>query len=244
MILLWLLNLPIALGQDEWAGRWLLFSELSPTSRTNAYKKLPQAQNASSWEWRNRFGKMVTPNWALGVSAGVRTYNTTEQVSVENNNFRSDYMAEVSNTLWQGGIFATRFFQLTSRLDLQVTPYATYEQGRGSYEVELIDFNCPVCFAPGANFRLIQDNKILDREVRERNFYAGLDLGLSYALNSSLALQGSVNMFQYETHRSFFPPGMLLNPERSSYRPVHQQGDGFSSVFTRPIMHFGLKVLL
>ncbi|MBS9523797.1 hypothetical protein KI659_07190 [Litoribacter alkaliphilus] len=244
MILMWLLNLPVVLGQTPTGKNWLISSEISPTSRTNAYKKLPQAQSDSNWEWRNQFGKFITPNLVVGLSAGLRTYSISETVNVVDSNYSSDYLAKVENTLWQGGVFLTRFFSLSPRWKLQSTLYGTYEQGRGDYDVELLGYNCSACFSPGGQNRNFTLGSRFERELRERNFYTGVDFGVSYLLTPSVSLQTSLNLFQFETFESFFPRGQQLNPDRASYRPIEQQGNGFSTVINRPIVHFGFSLLL
>jgi hypothetical protein len=104
----------------------------------------------------------------------------------------------------------------------------------------LNNFSCPNCFSPGSTQSSVAPGKIEERELREMNFYAGLDFGASYALTSSLALQSSVNLFQYENYRSAFPQGQQLVTTSPTYREIEQQGESFSTVLSRPIIHLGV----
>jgi hypothetical protein len=237
-MIFWLLHMPMALAQE--AGSWLVFSEVTPFSRADFQRPFSEVHKTFNLEWRNRVGLKVAENLAVGVIGGFRKYEKQEFGQFSGQHTSTSYINATANTLWNSGAFVTWFFPVTPRFQLQANTYGIYEQGQGAYSLELQYFVCPNCSAFGGFQNNIIPGTIEERELREMNFYAGLEIGASYALTPSLAIQSSVNMFQYEKYRASFPQGQELVRASPTYREIEHRGEGFSTILSRPIIHLGV----
>lgn len=245
ILLIWFWPVITASGQSN-KSDWVLFSELSPTPRSDKFRILPNANDNFHIEYRNRIGKMVSRNTAIGLIINYRHYNYSEPViyTLENSNSSFSYDYNVKNNLWGTGAFITRFAQLNNRLRLHASLYGLYEMGDGNYNMILEGYDCPSCFTNGLNFG-IRTGDIENLIIKERNFFGGFDLGASYAVNSRISLLTGINILQYE-HYSI-SDGNRISPTLSSsalYRQVEAQGNTFTTVFNRPIFHMGMMLLL
>jgi len=236
---------PKAHGQTS-GSDWIIFSELSPTPRSGNNRILKNTNDNFHLEWRNRIGKMINNNTVIGLMGNYRQYSYTEAVtySLEFGSATYSYDYTSKNTLWGTGPFVTRFFQLSSRLQLQATLFGLYEAGKGSYNMTLTGFDCPSCSTPGFSFAGKTGN-IENQGYREKNFYGGLDLGISYALTPRLSLLSGINLVQYENYS--ITDGNRISPTLYSsalYRQLQVKGNEATVVFNRPIIHFGIMLVL
>jgi len=189
---------------------------------------------------------MVSNNMAVGLMGSYRQYSSSEAMTysseVGSSTYSYDYNSK--NSLWGTGPFITGFFPMNSRLQLQATFYGLYEAGKGNYSMNLTGFDCPNCFTPGFSFAGKTGN-IENQGYREKNFYIGLDIGISYTLTPRLSLLSGINLVQYEnysiTDRNRISP--TLNSS-ALYRQLYVQGSETSFVFNRPIIHFGIMLVL
>jgi len=243
LLFVWCLPIINVHGQAAGSG-WILFSELSPTPRNGKNRVLPNAINNFNLEWRNRVGKMVNSQTAMGIIGSYRSYSHFEPLTfVLDQSFSSySYDYKVRNDLWGAGAFMTRFIQIHPRVQLQATLFGLYESGSGNYNMVLQGFNCPSCFTSGINSNM-RTGDIENLAFRERNIFGGLDLGISYSLNTRIGLLAGINLIQYENY--FISDGNRISPSLSSsalYRQIDRQGDTFTSVFDRPILHLGMMI--
>jgi len=244
ILLIWFWPVINVSGQTS-ESSWLLFSELSPTPRTGKSRILPNSDHNFNLEWRNRVGKMVNSNTAVGLTLNYRNYSNQEPITFVLDNSYSSYSYDykVRNNLWGTGAFMTRLIPIHKRFQLQATVYGLYETGNGNYNMLLQAYNCPSCFSNGYNFMRTGD--IENLTYKERNFFAGLDLGTSYTLNSRFSLLAGINLIQYENH--FISDGNRISPALFSsalYRQIDREGNTFTTIFNRPIIHVGMMLVL
>lgn len=245
ILLIWFWPVITASGQSV-KSEWVLFSELSPTSRSGENKILPNSKDNFHIEYRNRIGKMVSANTAIGLIINYRHYNNSEPViyTLENSNSSYSYDYNVKNNLWGTGAFITRFAQLNNRIKIHASLYGLYELGNGNYNMTLKGYDCPSCFTDGFNFGG-RTGDIENITIKERNFFAGLDMGISYSINSAISLLTGINLVQFENYS--ISDGNRISPTLNSsalYRQVDVQGNTFTTVFNRPIIHLGMMVVL
>ena len=244
LILIWFWPVSRANCQSPASG-WIFLSELSPTLRSGNNRIL-QPNESFHLEWRNRLGKMITGNTAVGLMGTYRHYRITEQMnySPETNAANYVYHYHVNNSLWGTGPFVTRFFQIRKNLLLQATLYGLYEMGSGHYEMTLQGHDCPGCFTPGLNFAGRTGN-IENQRYREKSFYGGMDVGASYSMTPRLSLNAAINLVQYEHYN--ISEGNRISPALSTsplYRRLNVQGDQITFVIYRPILHFGIMLAI
>ncbi|KEO72324.1 hypothetical protein [Anditalea andensis] len=245
ILFIWLWPVINVSGQTS-ESQWVLFSEFSPYSRTGENRILPNSREHSNLEWRNRIGKMVNSHTALGLILNYRHYNYNEPVTylLENPSSSFSYQYSVKNSLLGTGAFMTRFFQIHKRIQLQASLYGVYEWGEGSYTMTLQDYQCAGCFTNGLNFG-VRTGDIENQTLKERNFFGGLDFSVSYAISPRINLLTGINLLQYENYS--ISEGKRIAPTLGTsvlYRQLNVKEYGISTIFDRPIMHFGIVVSL
>jgi len=189
---------------------------------------------------------MVTKTTALGLIVNYRHYNSQEATTYNLETAYSSYSYDynISNSLWGTGAFMTRFLQITKKFQLQATLFGLYEAGAGNYNMTLQGFDCPSCSTPGFNIG-VRTGDIENLTIKERNFFAGLDLGASYAVSSRIALLTGINLVQYENFS--ISDGNRISPALSTsplYRQLDVQGSNFTFAVNRPLIHLGMMVVL
>lgn len=221
--------------------RWKLFSDLSPVSRANIDRVLNSPQNLNL-EWRNKLGYRLDDQTYAGVSLSFRHYQLKEAAISFESFPPLNLNYQLTNNLLGTGIFITRFAQIKSKLYLHATAFAMMEQGRGNYRLMYETPICHDCFEFDNETPLIQPAITSHQSsFRERNRYAGIEVGSNFYVFPKIAFFTSLTLLQYEVYntsddqlefQAHLPPDMR--------RPFIQKGNSFNFFTERPIFHFGV----
>ncbi|MBS9525284.1 hypothetical protein KI659_14795 [Litoribacter alkaliphilus] len=231
----------LAMAQSD-GYKWALFSEIAPYA--NATPAMHEDNFYShNISWRNRVGFHAGKNTILGFMGSYRAYENLENRTFENMietgkfGIGYNYRFQTRNSLLGGGVFATQLFPIGKKIAFQLNYYALIEQGTG--EVNRIHES--ISFIGGIP-RLVPPILMPDSyDYRERNINTGLDIGLSYYLQSNLAIQGNVRLIQLENF-NFKPSETNRFGEESSHNlNINQKGTRFNHLFNMPVAHIGIS---
>lgn len=221
--------------------RWKLFSDLSPVSRANIERVLNSPQSLNL-EWRNKLGYRLDDQTYAGVSLSYRHYQLKE-AAVSYESFPSlNVNYQLKNNLLGTGIFITRFAQIKPRLFLHATAFAMVEQGKGNFRLTYATPICLDCFEFDNETPQIQPSLTTHQTTfRERNRYAGIEVGSNFYVFPRIAFFTSITLLQYEVYNtSSDQPDFQANLNSDMRRPIIQKGNSFNFFTDRPIFHFGV----
>ena len=221
--------------------RWKMFSELSPVSRSANDRVLHNPQSFNL-EWRNKLGFRLDNQTFAGASLSLRHYNLTESAVTDLSNPPLNLNYQLNNTLLGGGIFITRFLRIKPNLFLHATAFGMVEQGRGKFSLTYETPICQNCFEPDNGIPLTQGGLTAHKTTfRERNKYAGIEVGSNFYVFPKIALFTSLTLLQYEVYNiSNDQPDFQANFSSDMRRPLDQKGNSFDFFTDRPVFHFGV----
>ncbi len=207
---------------------WNFSTGISPISRSGSERIFENPYHRLNMEWTNRAGIMVNDNLNLGLMGNIRYHSGKWRRFCQ-----LLYDLQAKNTLWGTGPFLTRYFTLGDRFEIQATAFCLFEQGRGTFGAIRNDYVCPNC-AEVQSF-LISPNPVEPKKYsyKERNLFAGIELGGNYFLKERIAIQGTLTLFQFEDYETKFvgeEPSEFVNPKEY----VGKSGNGFVFFTERP----------
>jgi len=228
------------------APQWTFSTGFSPISRSDNSRVLENPYHKTNWEWMNRGGIMVNDRTIVGIMGMIRSYNVQEMASYHYDyGATEDYKFETDNLLWGTGPFITKYFSLGDRFEFQTTAFGLFEQGKGDFTTDYVRLVCPNCNESAIeNYVAPQYGEIERLEYRERNLYAGLELGLNYFLVERIAVQGNLTLLQYENYDNKIVDGEKLENPIPVERNVEPSGSDFIFFTDRPVFHLGVMLLL
>ncbi|WP_215225069.1 hypothetical protein [Echinicola shivajiensis] len=228
------------------APQWTFSTGFSPISRSDKNRVLENSYHNTNWEWMNKGGIMVNDHMTIGIMGMIRSQNVQEMASYHFEiGATEEYKFETDNLLWGTGPFISKFFRLGERFELQTTVFGLFEQGKGVFTTDYVSLVCPSCNESAIENSITPPYGEIERlEYRERNLYAGLTLGLNYFLLERVAVQGNLNLFQYENYDNKIVGGKNVTRPIPVERNVEQSGSDFVFFTDRPIFHLGFMMLL
>ncbi|WP_186755982.1 hypothetical protein [Echinicola salinicaeni] len=228
------------------APQWTFSTGFSPISRSWKNRVMENPYHNTNWEWMNRGGIMVNDRVAVGIMGMIRSQDVQEMATYHYDyGATADYKFETDNLLWGTGPFISKFFRLGERIELQTTVFGLFEQGKGDFTTDYVRLVCPSCNESGIeNMVTPQYGEIERLEYRERNLYAGLELGLNYFLVERVAVQGNLTLLQYENYDNKIVGGKNSVGPIPVERNVEQSGSDFIFFTDRPVFHLGFMLLL
>jgi len=235
-------------GAQEYHSRWIYISEFSPSFPTDKAKILENPYQSQSLEWRNSLGMRVFGEMFVGINVSFRAYNQKETgtyKSGDQSGISSTYNYKLENKLLGMGPFITKFFKVSPNFYLTASAIAALEQGRGNQKT-LKDLSCPSCTTNQANpINISESEEILSREFKELVLYAHAEIGLTYLITPSIAVNANIMLLRYERNSSR-PGKTFTNGSRGSEvdRNVDVANRGIYNLSGRQILHVGLVIPL